>query len=164
MMSWFFNLFKSKAKKETTVVELPEYYKIALKESGVTEIVGSKHSSRVLEYHHATSLKASDDETPWCAAFVNWCLLQAGIPGTNSALARSFQKWGIPAFNPKEGDIVVLWRDSKISTKGHVGFFVKRDAKYVYIFGGNQGNKVCLSKYPIERVLTYRMPESNLPS
>lgn len=142
----------------TAVSELPEYYKIALKENGTTEIAGKEHNSRVLEYHQATGLKASDDETPWCAAFVNWCLLKAGINGTNSASARSFQKWGIPSFNPVEGDIVIFWRESKTSSKGHVAFFVKRDGDFIYCFGGNQSNKVCVAKYPVDRVLTYRKP------
>jgi uncharacterized protein (TIGR02594 family) len=52
--------------------------------SGVAEVVGVEHNPRILEYHTATSLGASEDEVPWCAAFVNWCLLQAGAASSSS--------------------------------------------------------------------------------
>lgn len=35
-------------------------------------------------------MRNSAQSTPWCAAFVNWCLKEAGLPGTNSNLAKSF--------------------------------------------------------------------------
>ena len=30
-----------------------------------------KHNARILAYHQTTTLKATDDETPWCSSFVN---------------------------------------------------------------------------------------------
>eukprot|EP01156_Anaeramoeba_ignava_P011257 Anaeramoba_ignava/a482504_22.p5 GENE.a482504_22~~a482504_22.p5 ORF type:complete len:143 (+),score=5.17 a482504_22:255-683(+) len=80
--------------------EIPEsdapWFKIALEEmwAGVTEIRGRKHNPRIIEYHKSTTLRASNDETAWCSSFVNWCIEQAGLKGTDSAAARSWLKWG----------------------------------------------------------------------
>lgn len=54
-------------------------YEIARAEIGVQEIAGVKHNERILQYHQATTLKAEADEVPWCSAFVNWCVIIAGL-------------------------------------------------------------------------------------
>ncbi|KKK66354.1 hypothetical protein LCGC14_2964930, partial [marine sediment metagenome] len=41
---------------------------------------------------------ASEDETPWCSSFVNFCVCEAGynpIKETGSARARSWLSWGV---------------------------------------------------------------------
>jgi len=43
----------------------------AMKEIGQSEIGGSSHNARIIAYHATTTLRASDDETPWCSSFVN---------------------------------------------------------------------------------------------
>ncbi|MDH4280687.1 MAG: hypothetical protein OEW83_21690 [Acidimicrobiia bacterium] len=53
----------------------------------MTEIRGRKDNPRIIEYHASTSLKASNDGTAWCSSFVNWCVSQAWLTGTNSAAA-----------------------------------------------------------------------------
>ena len=54
----------------------PKWLEIALKEVGVSEIKGGENK-RILEYHASTTLKAKEDEIPWCSSFVNWCMVQA---------------------------------------------------------------------------------------
>ncbi len=125
-------------------------------ELNVTEIKGRKDNPRIIEYHRATSLKASDDETPWCAAFVNWTLAQAGARGTGSAAARSFLKWGTRLDEPRIGCIVVFKR-GKHSWQGHVGFYMGRNSKGdVLCLGGNQRDQVCVESYSSDKVLGYR--------
>ncbi|WP_224984859.1 TIGR02594 family protein [Geomonas agri] len=63
---------------------------IARKEIGQKEVAGHRDNPRILSYHATTTLKATDDETPWCSSFVNWCLKQAGVKGTDSAAATSW--------------------------------------------------------------------------
>lgn len=63
---------------------------------------------------------ARDEDTPWCASFVNWCLLQAGIKGTNNAGAESYVNWGEEISEPKYGAITVVKRGAN---SYHVGFF-----------------------------------------
>lgn len=132
-----------------------KHMKIAANEKGVSEIRGSLHNDRILEYHQCTSLKATSDEVPWCAAFVNWVLFKSGITGTKSAAARSFLRWG-RSVKPKYGDVVVFWRQSPKSYKGHVGFFVSRGLFKVKVLGGNQMNRVSVRKYWRFMVLDYR--------
>lgn len=133
---------------------------IAFAELGQAEVPGAKaHNKRIQEYLAASGFKPGEpDETSWCAAFVNWSLEQAGIKGTGSGLARSFQKWGTAITNGSEqtGDIVVFWRESPKSWKGHVAFFVRRVGSHVEVLGGNQSNKVSLAKYPASQILSIR--------
>lgn len=115
---------------------------------------------KIIEYHSTTLLNADDDAIPWCSSFVNWCCVQAGVEGTNSAAARSWLKWGIPVEQPQTGDIIILNRGISKS-QAHVGFFenVYMDGvnrPEIKVFGGNQGDKVKSSWFPVSHVLGYR--------
>ncbi|WP_162917676.1 NlpC/P60 family protein [Dongia deserti] len=137
------------------------WFSKAREELGVTEIPGDMDNPRIIEYHSATSLKAPDDETPWCSAFVNWCFQQVGIKGTNLANARSWQTWGQELAEPRLGCVVVLWRENRNSPKGHVAFYVGPDdanPQKIRLLGGNQGDRVSIAGYDKSRVLSYRWP------
>lgn len=134
-------------------------YEIALGEYGVREIKGKGHTPRILQYFHEIGHKWVDtDETAWCAAFVNWCLLQSGLPMTGRLNARSFLNYGEPVDTPQLGDIAVLWRVSRTSWKGHVAFYNNTQDKFLNLLGGNQMNRVRISAYPNERLLEFRRP------
>lgn len=129
-------------------------YEIARDELGVKELDGEMNNNkRIIEYHLATTLKATTDEVPWCASFVSWCLEQAGLKSTKSAWARSYLTWGIATKEPKEGDIVVF---SRGKSSGHVAFFVSKNPLWVTVLGGNQDNTVNIKKYAAWRVLSFR--------
>lgn len=99
-------------------------------------------------------------QTAWCAGFVNAALREADLGGTNSLMARSFLQWGKEVETPQEGDVVVFWRGSPDSWKGHVGFFAGYDdAGDILVLGGNQGNSVSIKSYPKERLLGTRRAE-----
>ncbi len=140
--------------------DFPEWYKIALKEleKGVNEIAGAKHNPRILEYHTATTLMATDDETPWCSSFVNWCMKQSGHEGTKSAAARSWLKWGKKIDIPYEGCIVIFERGNN-NWQGHVGFYHSKTKTQILTLGGNQKNAVNISSYPKKHLLGYRTIE-----
>lgn len=129
----------------------------ALKEKGQHEIKGAQHNARIVAYHSATSLGASDDETPWCASFVNWVLQQEGHTGTNSAAARSFVNWGVDA-ELDHGAIVVLKRGTQ-AWQGHVGFLYDHDDTRVWLLGGNQGDSVSIAEYRRSDVIAVRKPK-----
>lgn len=136
---------------------LPPWLDIAAKEIGIKEIMGITHHPKILIYHQATSLKAEDDETPWCSAFVNWCMQEAGYPKTDSGLARSWIKYGDSVEEPYRGCITVLERGKP--WQGHVGFYISESAPgWIKLLGGNQKNRVSIETYPLHRVLTYREP------
>ena len=135
----------------------PIWMQVAREELGVAEIAGKKHSKRVLEYHQATSLKASDDETAWCSAFVCWCLEKAGHKSTRSAAARSYLQWGKALPKGVPGCVVVFKRGTK-AWQGHVAFYVDETKDTIRVLGGNQSNKVCIASYPKSSLLGYRWP------
>ena len=142
------------------MVETPEWLTVAFDEAryGVREIDGAQHNPRIVKYHEATALRAEEDEVPWCAAFVNWCLDQAGFEGTNKAIARSFLEWGRAIRPPPYGAIVVMRRGNH-AWQGHVGFLLYRDTpETLLVLGGNQSNAVCVSSYSQSKVLGYRWP------
>ena len=132
-------------------------FQIALEEYGTKGVLGANNNARILTYFTQAGFKqVKDDETAWCAAFINFCLDKAGANGSGSLMARSFLKYGKESPKPKIGDLVVLWRGTKDGTFGHVGFFVNETATTVYILGGNQSNEVNIKEFPKAQVLSYR--------
>lgn len=145
--------------KKVAFAEAPTpWMSAAHAELGVSSYPPGDSNPRVTQYHDYTNLWGYDDKASWCSSFANWCFVQAGIAGTGSALARSWLDWGKPLDAPVPGCVVVLYRDDPGSWKGHVGFFVRVDAPQIYLFGGNQLERVCENAYPLESVLAYRWP------
>jgi uncharacterized protein (TIGR02594 family) len=101
----------------------------------------------IVSFFDATTLRQpKGDQTPWCAAFVNWCIAQARkgrddadglLQHTASAASASFRSWGKKTSDPKPGDIVVF-QHKRTAWRGHVGFFVSRVQNGIYVLGGNQ--------------------------
>lgn len=129
-----------------------KFYAMAKSQMGIQEIPGSKQEKKILEYHKATSLKATSEETPWCSSFANWVTKQCGVEGTNSAAAKSWMKWGKELKTPVKGCIVVFTRTGG----GHVSFFDSQDKDFIYCLGGNQSNSVNVSAYRKDRLLGFR--------
>lgn len=133
------------------------WMEFALREYGIREISARGRTVNVVAYLEATGVSRSNDETPWCSAFVNWCMLMANFPGTGNASARSWLDWGGVSLDyPVYGCVVVLWRGSKNGPLGHVGFFVGMQDQNLLLLGGNQGNEVSIRPYPKERVIGLR--------
>jgi hypothetical protein len=123
-----------------------------------------KYNPVIVEMFKVTSLNplapsGQGDATPWCAAFVNYCIARAMSQdgtigdrerkfGTKSASSGSFRCWpsadGMIA-EPVEGCIVVWAQQGTVNGcaagKGHVGFFERlsgNSSKPYVISGGNQ--------------------------
>jgi len=134
------------------------WMEFAFQELGQSEVLGSKHNKRILEYHQATSLKATEDEIPWCSSFVNWVFLKCKMKRTNSASARSWLKWGIELEQPIEHCVVIFKRGNS-DWQGHVGFYLGgHGTGLIRTLGGNQSDKVKISNYYETTVLGYRWP------
>jgi uncharacterized protein (TIGR02594 family) len=114
-------------------------------------------TARILEYlgtcHDVTDDEKTRDDTPWCSAFINWCVIQAGLPGTNSGWATSWAQWGEEDPNPGFGSIVV-WRRSRDlgnglePVGGHVALLLEDRGEMLHVLGGNQRDAVCRRDYP----------------
>jgi uncharacterized protein (TIGR02594 family) len=144
---------------------------IAERELGVLERVGHDDNPRIVEYLRTVQLPAAGlhDETPWCSAFVNWTITQAGMLGTNLANARSWLYWGQPLQVPRFGCIAVF-SSTRGPASGHVGFYVSthkawraHGATSFNLLGGNQDNRVSRKNYPQPRLLGFRWPISVRP-
>ena len=138
--------------------ELPHWLVIAYDELDTEEIGGAKANPRIIEYHAATTLRAKSDEVPWCSSFVNWCMKEAGQRTTRSAAARSWAKYG-KACGLEKGAVIVVSRGTN-PAHGHVGFVWRADGPWVWILGGNQGNRVSIARYPLSRLVATRWPSS----
>ena len=139
----------------------PAWLSIANAEVGVACYPVGQSNPRITEYHDTTNIPGYDDKASWCSSFVNWCLAQAGINGTGSALARSWLDWGQALSEPLPACIVVLSREDPSSWKGHVGFYLRSDAQHIYLLGGNQLGQVREHFYPLDCVLAYRWPAAD---
>ncbi len=138
---------------------MEELLKIAFNELGTEEIKGDENNPEVLKYAKDVGIQGiTNDEIAWCSTFVNWVTWKAGLQFSGKANARSWLNVGTKVTNPEPGDIVVFWRESPESWKGHVGLFlgVSADKNRVYCLGGNQGNRVSVSAYRIDTVLSYQ--------
>lgn len=154
----------------------------AKKEIGVREIFGIQNNKKIVEYHKFTSLKASNDEVPWCSSFANYVVSKCGMTGTNSALAKSWLKWGYPALeldNVKFKDIsgaVLVFKRGSNPAYGHVGFLhsvdksllnvtlqefkknkLKLSKSVVYTLGGNQSNSVSIAPFDTSSLIDIRI-------
>jgi uncharacterized protein (TIGR02594 family) len=134
-----------------------KHIEVALSQYGLKEIEGVDNNPEILKYFTVGGHTwVQTDETAWCSAFMNWVFKQADKPFSGQLNARSWLSVGEGVTEPKVGDVVVLWRVSPGSWKGHVGMYINSDDEWIWILGGNQSDRVCIKKYPKARLLEYR--------
>lgn len=129
----------------------------ALKYYGVRSIYGKESDKDILKFFEAIGHDwVTNDEVPWCAAFLNYILQISGMENTRKLNARSFLEIGEKVTEPKLGDIAVFWRLDPLGTLGHVGIFVAENEKHVFVLGGNQKEEVNIMPIPKVRLLSYQ--------
>lgn len=132
---------------------------------GVAEIPGARHNPEIMAMFAASGHSwVQDDETPWCAAYINMVLAQLAIPHTGRLNARSYLEWGVPVELEvaEPGDVVIFWRGSPHAATGHVAFLVRQEGDRLLVRGGNQGNAVTDAWYPVARLLGVRRYSAEL--
>jgi hypothetical protein len=116
-----------------TFVEEPRYNdtraevaKVYKSQVGVRERTGNNDGRDVEKYLKSVGLGKG---FAWCAAFVHWCLIEAGVPNTITAWSpTAHNKKNIVYFNNKfkkpaqQADVITLYYSSK-GRIGHTGFF-----------------------------------------
>lgn len=130
-------------------------YKWAWGEIKQAEIAGPMSNPRIIFYHSFTTLKATNDEVPWCSAFMCAAAESTGFKSTKSAAASSWLDYGVEG-DGSVGDIVVL---SRGPNHHHVGFLdqpYKKGDEFLTLLGGNQDNRVCVRKFKADRLLAIR--------
>lgn len=140
---------------------------IAQNEIGVSEIPGEENNPRILHYAKKAGLTwVKNEETSWCGIFMAFCFSE--IPETmrpkkypthDAAKARSWLDYGSPVDvleNANKGDILVFWRGSIDSWKGHVGIYLEHSENMILVLGGNQSNQVNKTWFDREKLLGIR--------
>lgn len=118
---------------------------------GLKEIEGTQNNQTIVGFAHDIGMSwINDDETPWCAIFVNWVLKKCGYQYLSSAGALSMLAIGSETIDPQPGDIVVFDRGAG---KGHVGFFLGYShLGNLFCLGGNQGNSVSITMFTRDKL------------
>lgn len=138
----------------------PQWLTYARQFLGLKEIPGTEHNPKIIDWLYKLKAWWRDDETPWCGVFVAHCISESGHPiAKNWMRARAWLDWGVRLDSPTVGAVVIFSRDGG----GHVGFVVGEDQNQnLMVLGGNQGNKVSIAPFNLERVLGYRWPNSTV--
>lgn len=125
-----------------------------LKLLGITEIVGNEDNPEILGWADELEIRSAyqHDSIPWCGLFVGIVAMRAGKPVPKNPLwARNWAKWGEPC-TPELGCVLVFRRGDG----GHVGLYVGEDAEHYYVLGGNQSDRVCITRIKKDRLLAAR--------
>lgn len=123
---------------------------------GQREIKGPHHNPHVLKWWKNIGAPFTDDETPWCGAFVGGVLSEVGIkPQKGGASALAWKAFGKKLTKPAVGCIAIKERKGG----GHVTFVIGKDkAGRLLCIGGNQNDAVTIAAYPPSVFVAYRWP------
>jgi uncharacterized protein (TIGR02594 family) len=108
------------------------------------------------------------DETPWCGLTMAYVMTKAGIrpvwgPTDTDrwlwAQAWKDLKWGTKLEQPRPGCVVVMTR----SGGGHVTLYERTEGSSYVCRGGNQGDAINVSSYPISNVIALMWPQQGGP-
>lgn len=124
---------------------------------GVKEFASRGDENIIVSFFKDLGVITDNSSTAWCSAFANSMSIRTNYEYSNSLAARSWLNVG-KSTEAYPGCIVVLWRESKSSWKGHVGYFLRynEDKSKVLVYGGNQSNAIVPQWYPSYRVLEFR--------
>lgn len=140
-------------------VELP-WFSEAWRLNGVTEVGGAGNNQLILAWARDLGIPYSEDETPWCGLFVAHCV-GSQLPGEPLPAAplgaRNWRGFG-NSVTPQPGAVLVFWRERPDGFKGHVGFYAGEDRTHFHVLGGNQSDKVCVTRVSKDRLLAARWP------
>lgn len=146
--------------------QLPRTISEGLALLGVAEVVGKGSNRTILAWRdelNAAGVKIegySDDDIPWCGLFAAFVAYRAGKVVPASPLwARSWAKFGELAGDAALGDVLVFERPGG---GGHVGFYVAEDDEAFHVLGGNQGNRVSITRIAKARCIAHRRPDYRL--
>lgn len=126
------------------------------------EFLGQRNNPAILNWADDLNVAYADDEVPWCGLFVGHCIASTlpSEPLPAAVLrARAWEKFGEPT-TPRLGAVMVFWRGSEHSGKGHVGFYVGEDQGAYRVLGGNQSDSVCYAWISERRFITAMWPAS----
>jgi uncharacterized protein (TIGR02594 family) len=127
---------------------------------GLKEYPGPGTNSELIRIADELGIDYASDDIAWCGLFVAHCI-GATLPDeplpSAPLRARSWAKFGA-ATAPRVGAVMVFWRETPTSGKGHVAFYVSETPTQYVVLGGNQGDSVNETAYSKERFISARWP------
>lgn len=142
-------------------------YDLAQRFVGIAEAPGAPSNPHVLAMLKLDQSWPEGDDVAWCSAFTNYIAWLLRLPRSKSLRARSWLLVGTPVAleDAKPGfDVVIFKRGGGnqpgpevIEAQGHVAFFAGIEGEDVVLsLGGNQSDRISISRYPVSRVLGVR--------
>jgi uncharacterized protein (TIGR02594 family) len=137
---------------------LPRMVSEARKLLGTLEVPGPGNNPTILGWAAELGLQRAytADSVPWCGLFMALVAKRAGkLPPPSPLWALNWAHWGTPVGQPCLGDVLVFIRTGG----GHVGMYVGEDRDgFYHVLGGNQGDKVGVTRIAKKRLHAARMP------
>lgn len=124
---------------------------------GIVEGAGDKDNPTILAWAAEVGVAKSysHDSIPWCGLFIALVAKRAGKEVVDSPLwALSWADFGSPSKCPMLGDVLTFKRNGG----GHVALYVGEDVSSFYCLGGNQSDKVCITRIAKSRLYRARRP------
>ena len=130
-----------------------------LKLFGTLEAPGTRDNPKIIAWAKEVGGEVADvykaDSIPWCGLFVAVVAKRAGkdVPA-HPLWALSWSAFGAKAPEPALGDVLTFIRHGG----GHVGLYVGEDKSAFHVLGGNQSDRVCISRVAKSRLYAARRP------
>jgi uncharacterized protein (TIGR02594 family) len=131
----------------------------ALKLLGTLETPGSANNPTIIAWAKEVGGEVADvykaDSIPWCGLFIAVVATRADkeIP-KHPLWALSWSAFGAKSPAAALGDVLVFVRNGG----GHVGLYVGEDASAFHVLGGNQSDRVCITRVAKARLYAARRP------
>ncbi|MCB1501364.1 MAG: TIGR02594 family protein [Bauldia sp.] len=131
----------------------------ALKLFGTLEAAGSRNNPTIVAWAKEVGGEVADlykaDSIPWCGLFLAVVAKRAGKVFPQHPLwALSWSAFGSKVTAAGLGDVLVFTRKGG----GHVGLYVGEDAGAFHVLGGNQSDRVCITRVARSRLYAARRP------
>lgn len=130
---------------------LPRMFQEGLDLLGTIETPGAGNTPAIMAWAKETGLERiyTADSVPWCGLFMAVVAKRAGRPFPNEPLwALNWLKFGESVGQPWLGDVLCFQREGG----GHVGMYVAEDNATYHVLGGNQSDKVSITRIAKERL------------
>jgi uncharacterized protein (TIGR02594 family) len=134
---------------------LPRMVQEALAEFGTVETPGPGNNPKIMAWADETGLERvyTADSVPWCGLFMAVVARRAGKHLVSSPLwALSWSKFGEAGGQPRLGDVLTFKRTGG----GHVALYVGEDPSCYHVLGGNQSDRVCITRIQKSRLYSVR--------
>ena len=144
-------------------IQPPRMIREALALLGTTEILSSKSNQIIVNWAKETKIKDDDwynnDSIPWCGLFMAVVAQRADkeIPKLPLS-ALSWANFGNKVSDAMLGDVLVFKRKGG----GHVGLYVGETKTSYYVLGGNQSDKVSITRILKDRLFSINRPTYNI--